>query len=66
MKINYITLENIGLYINRNEFNFSTDESKNIILIGGKNGAGKTTLLNSIKIALFGCYALGLKTESTT
>lgn len=66
MKINYITLENIGPYINRNEFNFSTDESKNIILIGGKNGAGKTTLLNSIKIALFGCYALGLKTESTT
>ena len=31
MKINYITLENIGPYINRNEFNFSTDESKNII-----------------------------------
>lgn len=66
MKINYITLENIGPYIKRNEFDFSTDESKNIILIGGKNGAGKTTLLNSIKIALFGCYALGLKTESTT
>lgn len=66
MKINYITLENIGPYIKRNQFDFSTDESKNIILIGGKNGAGKTTLLNSIKIALFGCYALGLKTESTT
>ncbi|MDO4925600.1 MAG: DNA sulfur modification protein DndD [Turicibacter sp.] len=66
MKVNYIVLENIGPYINRNQFDFETDESKNIILIGGKNGAGKTTLLNSIKIALFGCYALGLKTESTT
>ena len=66
MKINYIALENIGPYIKRNEFDFSTDESKNIILIGGKNGSGKTTLLKSIKIALFGCYALGLKTESIT
>ena len=66
MKINYIVLENIGPYMNRNQLDFETDESKNIILIGGKNGAGKTTLLNSIKIALFGCYALGLKTESTT
>lgn len=66
MKINYIVLENIGPYVNRNQFDFETDESKNIILIGGKNGAGKTTLLNSIKIALFGCYALGLKTESMT
>ena len=66
MKVNYLVLENIGPYINRNQFDFETDESKNIILIGGKNGAGKTTLLNSIKIALFGCYALGLKTESTT
>lgn len=66
MKVNYLVLENIGPYINRNQFDFETNESKNIILIGGKNGAGKTTLLNSIKIALFGCYALGLKTESTT
>jgi DNA sulfur modification protein DndD len=66
MKINSIVLNNIGPYVGRNKFDFQTDKSHNVILIGGKNGAGKTTLLKAIKIGLFGCYAYGYKSENAT
>lgn len=66
MKINKITLTNIGPYAGENIFDFRTDEKKNIILIGGKNGAGKTTLLKAIKIGLFGCFSFGFRNENAT
>lgn len=66
MKINSLTLENIGPFINPFKFDLKTDEAHNIILIGGKNGSGKTTILKAIKFGLFGSYALGFKTESQT
>lgn len=66
MKINSITLNNIGPYAGMNTFDFSTTDEKNIILIGGKNGAGKTTLLKAFKIGLFGCFAYGYKTENSS
>lgn len=66
MKINTITLENIGPYIGENIFDFTTnDHDKNMILIGGKNGAGKTTLFNAIKICLYGCVAYGFESSNT-
>ncbi|MFI3329351.1 MAG: DNA sulfur modification protein DndD [bacterium] len=65
MKINYITLTNIGPYLGSNTYNFQTTDTNNIILIGGKNGTGKTTLLNSIKYGLFGSFSLGLKTDTS-
>lgn len=66
MKINKITLCNIGPYNGRNEFSLVTQGLKNIVLIGGKNGTGKTSLLKSIKFGLFGPYSMGYKTESKT
>ena len=66
MKINSITLNNIGPYKGINVFNIPTTNKKNIILIGGKNGAGKTTLLKAIKIGLFGCFSYGFRTENAS
>ena len=64
MKINEIQLVNIGPYRGNNTFDFRTDTTNNVILVGGENGAGKTTLLNAIKLGLFGPYAFGFKTEN--
>ena len=52
MRIKKIILYNIGPYIDRNIFDLSSDENRNIVLIGGKNGAGKTTFFKSIKIKI--------------
>ncbi len=60
MKINKIVLYNFNSYEGLNEFDFTSDDnSKNIILIGGKNGAGKTSLFSAIKIALYGPLSFG-------
>ena len=49
MKINRITLFNIGPYADINSFELDLSKEKNIVLIGGKNGAGKTTFFKAIK-----------------
>lgn len=59
MKIKRIELFNIGPYINKNSFDISISNGKNIVLIGGKNGAGKTTFFKSIKTCLYGCKVWG-------
>lgn len=59
MIINNIELNNFGSYEGVNNFDFNTDESKNIILIGGKNGAGKTTLFTAIRLCIYGYKAFG-------
>lgn len=61
MKIKKIILYNIGPYIDRNIFDLSSDENRNIVLIGGKNGAGKTTFFKSIKTCLYGCRVWGFE-----
>ncbi len=60
MKIQRIKLNNIGPYVDENEFNFNVaDITKRMVIIGGKNGAGKTTLFKAIKLCLYGCIAYG-------
>ena len=60
MKINSIKLYNFSSYEGETIFDFnSTNDKKNIVLIGGKNGAGKTSLFTAIKIALYGPLAYG-------
>ena len=59
MIINNLELNNFGSYEGVNNFDFNTDENKNIILIGGKNGAGKTTLFTAIRLCIYGYKAFG-------
>lgn len=67
MRFNKLTLTNIGAYYGNYEFDFTIRHpQKNVILFGGKNGAGKTTILESLRIALFGAFTYGFKTESET
>ena len=64
MEIVYIELSNIGPYVGVHHFDFNTTLNRNIVLIGCKNDASRTIFLKSLKYALFGCFALGLKTET--
>jgi len=52
--ITHVALQDYGVYRGRNEFNFTCNEKKPIVLIGGTNGAGKTTLFESIMLCLYG------------
>ena len=49
-----LTLNNIGPYKGKHEFNLKPEvdgvKSKPVILFGGLNGAGKTQILESIKL----------------
>ncbi len=64
MRFRKLTLKNFGAYLSEQEFRFDVRDNKNIVLIGGKNGAGKTTILEAIRIALYGSFAYGYKSES--
>lgn len=65
MYITGLRLKNIGPYVGEVEFDFTTVGEKNITLVGGMNGSGKTTLLNAIKLALFGSFSLGYKSDTS-
>lgn len=54
MKFLNIKITNFRQYYNTVEFDLSTNQTQNIILIGGKNGYGKTNFLLSIVWCLFG------------
>lgn len=60
MIIKDIKLNNFGSYEGTSNFDFSANENRNIILIGGKNGAGKTTLFTAIRLCIYGYKAFGL------
>jgi len=65
MKFNRLVLKNIGVFYGNNDFDLSTlNKGQNVVLFGGKNGSGKTTILDSLRIVLFGAFAFGLKTDS--
>ena len=54
MIIKKVLFENIFLYEGSNEFYFSIDDNKNIVLIIGENGFGKTSFINAMKIGFHG------------
>lgn len=58
MIITKLALENFGLFRGTQVFDLRPegkgDQTKPIILIGGKNGAGKTTLFEAIRLCLYG------------
>ena len=64
MRFRRLVLKNFGGYYTEHVFRFDVEENKNVILIGGKNGAGKTTILDAIRLALYGSYAYGYRSES--
>ena len=59
MQITKLTLNNFSSYEDINIFDFSVEEGKPIVLIGGQNGAGKTSMFTAIKIALYGPLTFG-------
>jgi len=66
MKITSIAIENLGPYIGTNLLKFNVENnSRKVILIGGKNGAGKTTLFNAIRTGLYGCRAYGFDSNNS-
>jgi DNA sulfur modification protein DndD len=54
MRIQKLTLCNIGTFRGVCSFDFTTKPTKPVVLIGGENGAGKTTVLEAIQWSLFG------------
>ena len=64
-----LTLNNIGPYKGKHEFNLKPEmdgvKSKPVILFGGLNGAGKTQILESIKLVLYGSASIGTRVTLT-
>ncbi|MDD3069209.1 MAG: AAA family ATPase, partial [Bacilli bacterium] len=55
MKLLSLTICNYKNYSGEQTLDFSSsNQEKNITLIGGHNGAGKTTLFEAIKLCMFG------------
>ena len=54
MKINKVTLKNFkSYYLDENEYDFSTSEDKNVVLVIAEAGYGKTSLMEAIKWTLY-------------
>lgn len=54
MRINKITIKNFRSYKEATTFDFTFEDNKNIILIGGENGSGKSSIFEAMKICLYG------------
>ncbi len=48
------TVENLGVFRGKHEFDLRTQDSRPVILFGGRNGSGKTTLFEGIRLCLYG------------
>ena len=60
MLLEKLTIENLGVFGGKCEFDLRTEPSRPIILCGGDNGSGKTTIFESIMMCLYGKKYLGV------
>jgi DNA sulfur modification protein DndD len=54
MLLKKLSLENVGVFRKKQEFELDVTQEKPIILFGGRNGSGKTTVFESIMLCLYG------------
>lgn len=54
MLIKQVSLSDCGAYSGSHTFDFTADDTRPIILVGGHNGGGKTTIFESILLCLYG------------
>src|SRR3989337_244259 len=58
MIINKISINKLGVFAGKHEFNLrpliEPERFKPIIIFGGMNGSGKTTIFDAIKLCLYG------------
>ena len=59
MKIKSLRLKNFKSFEDEVYFDFETNGSKNIVLIGGENGAGKSSLFEAMKLCIYGPLTYG-------
>ncbi|MFV1942559.1 DNA sulfur modification protein DndD [Pseudomonas luteola] len=58
LTINQISIENLGPFREKQNFDLSVHPSRPVILIKALNGSGKTTLLTALQIGLYGYKAI--------
>lgn len=64
MRLLNLTLNNVGLFRGRHDFDLtparpSNGSNRNLVVVKGANGVGKSTLFQSIGLALYGSLAAG-------
>ena len=59
MILKQLNLVNFGVYRGQHVFDLRPQQSRPVVMFGGKNGSGKTTILEAIRLCLYGPYAIG-------
>ena len=54
MIITEVVITDFRNYSGVNKLDLETDDTHNIVLIGGQNGAGKTSMVDAIRLCLYG------------
>jgi len=60
LSINQISIENLGPFRERQNFDLSVMPGRPVILLKALNGSGKTTLLTALQIGLYGYKAINI------
>lgn len=60
MKIKSITLNNIGCFSGKKDFDLDTTNDKNIIYVEGEHCSGRTTIYRALELGIYGSYLSNL------